>query len=49
MDESNIPAEIVFAQYLAANEKVKRDRALRRLKKYLYNHSSLPHGECYVN
>ena len=44
MEQSNIPAEIVFAQHLAANEKVKRDRALRRLKKYLFNHSSLPNG-----
>jgi len=39
--------EILFAQNLASNDKVRRDRALRKLKKYLYNHSSLPNGLCY--
>ncbi|XP_067945770.1 ribosomal RNA processing protein 1 homolog [Watersipora subatra] len=38
------PPEILFAQHLAANEKVHRDRALRKLQKYLFNHSSLPNG-----
>jgi len=35
-----VPAEVIFAQKLASNEKDDRDKAVRRLKKWFYSRSS---------
>lgn len=40
-----ISTEVLFAQKLAANERTPRNRALRKLKKYIFQRSSQSKGK----